>query len=133
MGKEEKGSQEPRQLRGITKTKDCLSLFVCVCVCVRLEIDHHSAEEDLRCCICYLGKTNDLDDNVGAKLGTDLNVFVVVVGGQEGFVEESHCVCVMKMIKMRRKRVFFVGLVRVSCPVERWVPRKNVFRQRALL
>lgn len=65
--------------------------------------------------LCYLGETNDIDDNVGAELGTDLNVFVVVVGGQEGLLEESHFVRVCVVMPRRKKRR---GR---TCPVEGWV------------
>lgn len=44
----------------------------------------------------YLGKANYSDGNVGAELGTDLNVLVFIVCRQKGFVEETH-VCVMYM------------------------------------
>lgn len=38
----------------------------------------------------YLGKSNDIDGNVGTEFCADLNVLVVVASLQEWFLENAH-------------------------------------------
>lgn len=78
----------------------------CLCVCtqrsgwskvVELRSERKGERESIWLCVCvYLGEANYSDGDVGAELGTDLNILVFIVCRQEGFVEETH-VCVMYM------------------------------------